>query len=56
MHTKIENSVLRNAQQPGSAVNSFIDQGEFEATKTLSCCRALCCDKYHFCAKITVST
>ena len=35
---------------------AFIDQGEFEATKTLSGCRAPCCDKHQFCAKMTVST
>ena len=36
MHTTFENGVLRNEQQPGSAVNSFIDQGEFGAMKMLS--------------------
>ena len=56
MCTKLENGVLRNGQQPGSAVNSFIDLGEFEATKTLSGRRALCCDKHQFCAKLTVSS
>ena len=35
MRTKLENGVLRDVTQPGSAVNSFIDQDEFEATKTL---------------------
>ena len=35
MRTKLENGVLHNVKQPSSAVNSFIDQGEFEATKTL---------------------
>ena len=34
--TTFENGVLRNGQQPGSAVNSFIDLGEFGAMKTLS--------------------
>ena len=42
--------------QPGSAVNSFIDQGEFGAMKTLSGRIALRCDKLQFCHKMTVST
>ena len=33
MRTTFENGVLRNGQQPGSAVNSFIDLGEFGAMK-----------------------
>ena len=28
MHTRLQNGVLRNGQQPGSAVNFFIDQGK----------------------------
>ena len=36
MRVRLQNGVLRNRQQPGSAVNSFIDQGKFEAVKTLS--------------------
>ena len=36
MRTTFENGVLRNGQQPASAVNSFIDLGEFAAMKTLS--------------------
>ena len=40
MHTKLENGVLRNRQQPQRVVNGFIDQGEFEAMKTLSDRRA----------------
>ena len=36
MRTKLENGVLSNGQQPQSVVNSFVDQGEFEAMKTLS--------------------
>ena len=36
MHTKFLNGVLSIGQQPGTAVNSFIDQGEFQAIKTLS--------------------
>ena len=35
---------------------AFIDQGEFEAVKTLSGCRAPHCDKHQFRAKMTVST
>ena len=35
---------------------TFIDQGEFEAMKTLSGCRAPRCDKHQFRAKMTVST
>ena len=36
MRTAFENGVLRNGQQPASAVNNFIDQDEFGALKTLS--------------------
>ena len=56
MHTALENGVLRNGQQPGRAENSFIDQGEFVAMKTLSGCKALCRDEHQFCDKMTVST
>ena len=56
MRTKLENGILRNRQQPGSAVNSFIDHGKSEAIKTLSGHRAPHCDKHQFRAKITVST
>ena len=48
MRTTLENGVLRNGQQPGRAENSFIDQGEFVAMKTLSGCKALRCDKRQF--------
>ena len=48
MRTTFENGVLRNGQQPGRAENSFIDEGEFVAMKTLSCCKALGCDKRQF--------
>ena len=37
----------------GSAVNGFIDQGKFEAMKTMSGRRAPRCGKHQFCAKIT---
>ena len=56
MCTTLENGVLRNRQQPGRAENSFIDQGEFVAMKTLSGCKAPRCDKHQFCDKMTVST
>ena len=56
MHAKLENGVLRNGQQPGSAVNSCIDLGEFQAIKTLNGCRSLRCDKNQFCDKVRVST
>ena len=56
MRTKLENGVLRNGQQPQSIVNGIIDQGEFEAMKTLSGRRAPCFDKNQFRAKMTVST
>ena len=56
MRTTFENGVLRNGQQPGSAMNSFIDQGEFGAMKTLSGRIAPRCDKLQFCDKMTMST
>ena len=56
MRTSFENGILCNGQQPGSAANSFIDQGEFRAMKTLSGRIALCCDKHQFCDKMMVST
>ena len=45
MRTTFENGVLRNGQQSVSAVNNFIDQGEFGAMKTLSDRIAPRCDK-----------
>ena len=45
--------VLRNGQQPGRAMNSFINQGEFVNMKTLSGRRAPSCDKHRFCDKMT---
>ena len=56
MRTTIENGTLHNRQQPGTAENSFIDQDEFVAMKTLSGCKVLHCDKHQFCDKMTVST
>ena len=56
MRTTFENGVLRNGQQPGSDVNSFIDLGEFGTMKTLSGRIAPRCDKHQFCDKMTVST
>ena len=55
MHT-LENGILRNEQQLGSAVNNFFDQGNFEAMKTLSGWEAAHCDEHQFHAKIKVST
>ena len=43
-----ENWAQKNKSQPGRAENSFIDQGEFVAMKTLSGCKALRCDKRQF--------
>ena len=48
MRTTLENGVLRNGQQPGRAENSFIDQCEFVAMKTLSGYKALRCDQRQF--------
>ena len=56
MRITFENGVLRNGQQPSSAVNSFIDLGEFGTMKALSDRIALSCDKHQFCDKMTVST
>ena len=56
MHTRLENGVLRNGQQPGSAVNSFFDYSKFEAMKSLSGWDAARCDEHQFCAKTKVST
>ena len=52
----LENGVLRNRQQPGSAENSFINQDEFVAMKTLSGCKVPRCDKHQFRDKMTVRT
>ena len=52
MCTKLENGILCNGQQLGSAVNSFVNQGEFEAIKMLSGRRALRCDKHQFHAQL----
>ena len=43
-------------QQPGRAVNSFIEKGEFVAMKMLSGHKASRCDKEQFRDKISVST
>ena len=56
MCTTFENGILCNGQQPGSAVNRFIDQGEFGVMKTLSGRIAPHCDKHQFCDKMTVNT
>ena len=44
--------VCKCVQQSGSAVNSFINKSEFEATRALSGCRAGC-GKHQFHAKMT---
>ena len=49
MCTTLENGILHNGQQQGRAENSFIDQGELVAMKTLSGRKALRCDKHQFC-------
>ena len=53
MRTTLENGVLRNEQPSGSAVNNFVDQGNFEALKTLrlSGWEAARCDEHQFRAK-----
>ena len=56
MCTTFENGILRNEHQPGSAMNSFLDQGEFRAMKMLSGSIALRCDKLQFCDKMTLNT
>ena len=56
MCTTLENGVLRNGQQPGSAENSFSDHSKFEAMKSLSGWEATCSDKDQFRAKIKVRT
>ena len=56
MHTKLENGILHNGQQPHSVGMTLIDQGEFEAMKTLSGCRAPRCDKRQIRTEMTVST
>ena len=42
MRTTLENGVLRNGQQPGRAVNSFV------VMKMVSDRRAVRCDKHQF--------
>ena len=53
MHTRLENGILSNGQQPGNAENIFIDQSKM---KTLGGRRAPHCGKHQFRAKITVTT
>ena len=52
MRTRLENGVLRNGQQPGSAENSFFDYSKFVAMKSLSGWDAAHCDEHQFRAKI----
>ena len=54
MRSRLENGILHNGQQLGSAVNSFFDQGKFEAMKTLNGCGPVCCNEHQFRAKIKV--
>ena len=56
MSTRLENGVLRNGQQPGSAENSFFDHSKFEAMKLLSSWEAARSDEEQVRAKIKVST
>ena len=56
MRTRLENGVLRNGQQPGSAENNFFDHSKFEAMKSLSGWEAARSDEDQFRAKIKVST
>ena len=56
MCTKLENGARHNEQEQGSAVNNFINQGEFEATKMLSVHGAPHCDKHQFHAEMMVSS
>ena len=55
MHTMASYTV-RNGQQPGRAKNSFIDQGELVAMKTLSDRKAPRYGKGQFCDKMTANT
>ena len=55
MHTRLENGILHNGQQPGSAENSFFDHSKFEAMKSLNDWEAARSDKDQFRAKIKVS-
>ena len=52
----IQDYVLRNGQQPGSAENSFFDHSKFEAVKLLSGWEAARSDEDQFHTKIKVST
>ena len=56
MRTTLENGILCNGQQPDRAENSFINQGELVAMKTLSGHKAPHYDKDQFCDKMTVNT
>ena len=56
MRTRLDNGILRNGQQLGSAVNNFSDQGKVDAMKTLSGRRAPHCHKHQFRVKMMVST
>ena len=51
----IQDYVLCNGQQPGSAENNFFDHSKFEAVKSLSGWEAARSDKDQFRTKIKVS-
>ena len=50
-HTKLENGVLRNREQPSSAMNNLFNYGKFEAMKTLSSRTVPHNCEHQFCAK-----
>ena len=58
MRTKLENGVLTtdSSHRVRVLLMAFIDQGEFEAMKTLSSRRAPRSDKHQFRAKVKAST
>ena len=55
-HFDFQQAKWEYAKMEITPVNSFFDQGEFEAMKTLSDHRAPRCDKHQFHANMTVST
>ena len=55
MHTTLKNDILRNEQPSGSAVNSFFDQGNFEAVKMFSGLEAAHSNKHQFRAFLELS-
>ena len=55
MRIRLENGILHNGQQLGSAVDSFFDHSKFEAMKSLSGWEAARCDEHLLHVKINVS-